>query len=207
MLRRQIWHNGDGGDALQEDIYAATYHLLETEGYQGVTFARVARGAQTSRSVLYRYYDNVFDLVFETIMAQIQAVGDVLRADNLDQGNLRATLIYVGEQFAQQVSSAPQKYLRNLFSEMMQQRDQERVDRILDIATTNNRAIMDDVIVQALKRGELTHRPTADAQLVIFQLIRYHYMVGNRTLDTTELTHLVDHVILPAMRHYDTNED
>ena len=55
------------GDRLDAEIFRVTYRLLETEGYQAVTFARIAREAQTSRSVLYRHWDTPFDLVLDAV--------------------------------------------------------------------------------------------------------------------------------------------
>ncbi|MEJ5967781.1 TetR family transcriptional regulator [Lactiplantibacillus plantarum] len=52
------------GNRLENAIYDTTYTLLSQYGLDQVTFSRVATAAATSRSVLYRYWDSTFDLIF-----------------------------------------------------------------------------------------------------------------------------------------------
>ncbi|WP_233262389.1 TetR family transcriptional regulator, partial [Lactiplantibacillus plantarum] len=59
------------GNRLENAIYDTTYTLLSQYGLDQVTFSRVATAAATSRSVLYRYWDSTFDLIFHTIIHQM----------------------------------------------------------------------------------------------------------------------------------------
>ena len=56
------------GSELKEAIYKAAINILENEGYEKVTFQNVAKEAKTTRSVLYRYWYDVFDLIFHKIL-------------------------------------------------------------------------------------------------------------------------------------------
>ena len=55
------------GDDLENTIYAATLKILARDGYEKTTFAQIAREAKTSRTVLYRRWDTIFELVHDAI--------------------------------------------------------------------------------------------------------------------------------------------
>ena len=63
------------GSELKEAIYKAAINILENEGYEKVTFQNVAKEAKTTRSVLYRYWNDVFDLIFEAVRFNISQIG------------------------------------------------------------------------------------------------------------------------------------
>ena len=89
MMRRR-------GKALEKAILDAAYDIIETSGYDDLTFQRVAKQAQTSRTVIYRRYETPVDLLHALVLYKsTQALGG--RMDDLfrDQGSLRADLLAV----------------------------------------------------------------------------------------------------------------
>ena len=87
------------GDELQQDIFDSTYEIFKNEGYQAITFTRVASAANTSRSVIYRYWDTPFDLVFDTVHSKIKTDGDMNNLDQVDGIDLRDNLFLIGKSF------------------------------------------------------------------------------------------------------------
>ena len=55
------------GDALVESIYNAAVRLIPHVGYANLTFQQIAKEAKTSRSVLYRRWANMFDILMEIV--------------------------------------------------------------------------------------------------------------------------------------------
>lgn len=142
------------GDKLQNDIYEATYRLLETEGYSAINFTRIAREANTSRSVVYRYWDTPFDLVFAAVRQRMQQAEARFENLDFDRGSLRDHLVYVGQHFILESNNGPFRLFKMLFSEMINQQERERTGQMLAEATESNIKIMDDVLQRAIQRGK-----------------------------------------------------
>lgn len=190
------------GDQLQNDIYAATYRLLETEGYSAINFARIAREANTSRSVVYRYWDTPFDLVFAAVQQRMQQSEGIFKSLDFERGSLRDHLLYVGQQFILESDNGPFRLFKMLFSEMISQQERERTGQMLAEATSSNIKIMDYVLQQAVQRGEITKLPPQATKLILFEQIRYTFMLENGGVPHQKLEEIVDHVVLPAILYF-----
>ncbi|GIN09655.1 TetR family transcriptional regulator [Shouchella clausii] len=190
------------GDKLQNDIYEATYRLLETEGYSAINFTRIAREANTSRSVVYRYWDTPFDLVFAAVRQRMQQAEARFENLDFDRGSLRDHLVYVGQHFILESNNGPFRLFKMLFSEMMNQQERERTGQMLAEATKSNIKIMDDVLQRAIQRGEITKFPPKATKLILFEQIRYTFMLENGLVSPQKLEEIVDHVVLPAILYF-----
>ncbi|ANS75770.1 transcriptional regulator [Paenibacillus yonginensis] len=190
------------GDQLQNDIYAAAYRLLETEGYSAINFARIAREANTSRSVVYRYWDTPFDLVFAAVQHRMQQSEGVFKSLDFDRGCLRDHLVSVGQHFILESDNGPFRLFKMLFSEMISQQERERTSQMLAEATGSNIKIMDCVLQQAVQRGEITKLPPKATKLILFEQIRYTFMLENGRVSHQKLEEIVDHVVLPAILYF-----
>ncbi|WP_010271769.1 TetR/AcrR family transcriptional regulator [Paenibacillus senegalensis] len=190
------------GDQLQNDIYAATYRLLETEGYSAINFTRIAREAKTSRSVVYRYWDTPFDLVFAAVQQRMQQSEEEFKNLDFDRGSLRDNLVYVGQHFILTSNHGPFRLFKMLFSEMISQQERERTSQMLAKATGSNIKIMDYVLQQAVQRGEITKLPPKATKLILFEQIRYTSMLENGGVSHQKLEEIVDHVVLPAILYF-----
>lgn len=103
------------GDQLQNDIYAVTYRLLETEGYSAINFTRIALEANTSRSVVYRYWDTPFDLVFAAVQQRMQQSDGGFKSLDFDRASLRDNLVSVGQHFILESNNGPFRLFKMLF--------------------------------------------------------------------------------------------
>ncbi|UYO07579.1 TetR/AcrR family transcriptional regulator [Paenibacillus sp. PSB04] len=190
------------GDQLQNDIYAVTYRLLETEGYSAINFSRIAREANTSRSVVYRYWDTPFDLVFAAVQQRMQQSEEELNNLDFDRGSLRDSLVYVGQYFILESNNGPFRLFKMLFSEMINQQERERTGQMLAKATGANIKMMDYVLQRAVQRGEITKFPPKATKLILFEQIRYTFMLENGLVSDQKLEEIVDHVVLPAILYF-----
>lgn len=184
-------------DDLQNAIYQVTYHLLLTTTYDQITFARIAREAKTSRSVLYRYWDSLFSLVLDTVHTSSQQEPQLLTDLNFDEGNLRANLLAAGQNFAEWMNSVPTEFNRLMLAEMASQNPQ--VTKLLSEATEYHTKVMDHILKLALQHREIINYPPIETKLALFKLIRYALVIENRTTSAKTVTDLVDHIVLPAI--------
>ncbi|GIN71638.1 TetR family transcriptional regulator [Bacillus sp. J14TS2] len=185
------------GDELLEAIYEVTYQILETEGYKEINFTRIAREAKTSRSVLYRYWDTTFDLVFDTVHNKRKPNKIIMDKLDFDYGNLRSNLMFIGEDFILTLESFPKEFYRIMLSEMIQH--QERSKKILLEATTFHNKLIDYVLQLAIDQKEITKWPPVETKLSLFQLIRYAFIVENEIVSKQKLESIIDYVVLPAI--------
>lgn len=188
------------GDELETAIYQVTYQLLATNNGTALTFSQVAKAAHTSRTVLYRYWESPFDLVLATLTHYRQQDPQSMQLEHIDQGSLRADLIYVGTSFAQAATAGVSQYFRQLFSLAVDEQDQRQLAKILSLSTTANLTLMQQVVKNARRRHELLRTPPQVTLLAMFNQIRYVTMIGGEIPEETEITRLVDDLILPAMQ-------
>lgn len=186
------------GDDLQTEIYNVTYEILDNEGYDEITFSKVAKFANTSRSVLYRYWDKVFDLVLETIMYKISNSNNELVLLNFDKGNLRNNLLYIGRKFIEQAKIGPNKHFRILFINASHSHQKE-LKQLIDIANQSNLKIMDYALALAINKNEINHMPSNLVKLTYFQLLRYYDWISLEVLSPVMLEQILDEIILPSI--------
>lgn len=185
------------GDELLEVIFEVTYQILETEGYQEINFTRIAREAKTSRSVLYRYWDTPFNLVFDAVHNKRKLNKINIDKLDFDYGDLRSNLIFIGEDFILTIESFPKEFYRIMLLEMIQH--QKRSKKILSEATAFHNELVDYVLQLAIERKEITELPPVETKLSIFKLIRYAFIVENEIVSKQKLESIIDHVVLPAI--------
>lgn len=189
------------GDRLDAEIFRVTYQLLENEGYQAVTFARIAREAETSRSVLYRHWDTPFDLVFEAVHDRNRSVEFDMHDLDFDQGSLEEDLYYVGDNFLTWLTSVPTSFNQMMLLEIQNQ--PKRIKQIMQEARTYNISVMEHVLKNARRRGELTKFPPEETKLALFQIIRCKVIIESADVTKKELWVLVRSVVKPAIQHFD----
>ena len=82
------------GETLIESIYDAAVKLIKEAGYANLTFQQIAKAAKTSRSVLYRRWSNMFDLLMEIVDDRsAKALGSQLIDRIENTGTLRGDLL------------------------------------------------------------------------------------------------------------------
>ena len=82
------------GNTLVESIFEAAVRLIKEVGYANLTFQQIAKAAKTSRSVLYRRWANMFDLLMEIVDDRSsKALGGQLIDRIENAGTLRGDLL------------------------------------------------------------------------------------------------------------------
>ncbi len=185
------------GDQLENAIYEVAYRLLTTEGFNAINFARIAREAKTSRSVIYRHWDTAFDLVFETVHNRFQELEDESQKTSFDKGNLRDNLLLIGQMFIKQLNSFPLEFNRMVLYEM--QNSPKRIKEMLAEARKSHLQIMDHILLIAIEKKEIAKMPIVETKLALFQLIRHAIILENEPVSDKKLEALVDFIVLPAI--------
>lgn len=170
------------GVELKEAVYQATVELLETGGYEAVTFQKVAKKAQTTRSVIYRHWDDIFDLIFEAARFHVEKSqdwqGSIIDL-TFNSGELRQDLLDMMTIMRKNSELYPKNFLPFVFFEQSQGRN--FFDHRLNFITSNNLIIMERILAHAQERGEAREKIGQTAKLLPFQMLRYHIMLeGDR---------------------------
>lgn len=187
------------GDQLEHDIYAATYALLRQEGVAAISFSQVANAANTSRSVLYRYWDSPFDLLFQTVMFEIDRQTDGPIETPLNEGSLHADLLALAHRFLAQTNNEPFRYFRLLFTDSLQQQNQVQLRELNVKLDQAHLQMMRPVIQNALRHHELMRTPAIASQLVLFDLLRYHDLMGDDVKTDEKINTLIADIVNPSL--------
>jgi AcrR family transcriptional regulator len=190
MMRRR-------GKALEKAILDAAYDIIETSGYDDLTFQRVAKQAQTSRTVIYRRYETPVDLLHALVLYKsTQALGG--RMDDLfrDQGSLRADLLAVVNIYQRFFDAVGPKLLGAVLTEFS--RNYERFRAWSEQARNGHLKIMKKVEEYAKRRGEIAHDFTEMQMSLPFDLLRAENIIRHEKITNAYLNRLVDEVLLPV---------
>lgn len=158
-------HSRRRGDELKKAIYKAAVHILENEGYEKVTFQNVAKEAKTTRSVLYRYWDDVFDLIFEAVRFNISQNpewrGNVIDQE-INSGSLRQDLIELLTFMRENFKLYPKGFLA--FVSFMQSQGKNVLESTVGNVLPSNLIIMERLLARAQERGEAREKKLGKQQ-------------------------------------------
>ncbi|GBG96867.1 TetR/AcrR family transcriptional regulator [Lactococcus termiticola] len=181
------------GEALKNAIFEATMSLLEKEGWEAVTFKTVAEKAETTRSVLYRHWENPESLRYQAVIWSLQNNPDwhgSIRDHEFTGDSLRSDLLDMVAFSRENASLFPEGFINQIFF-------YQAAEQLFDEIAATNIDIMDKILDRARKRGEIRGDIARAAKLLPFQLFRYNNMTMNRVMTMEELEELVDDVLLP----------
>lgn len=185
------------GEELEKAILEAAYEIIETSGYEKMTFQRVARQAKTSRTVIYRRYETPVDLLHALVLYRsTRAMGGRMIDLFRDQGSLRADLLEVVGIYQRFFDAVGQKFMSAVMIEYS--RNYERFRDWFEQAFDSNVRMMKWVEENAKRRGEITHDFTELQMRLPFDLLRIENVVRHGRITPAYLTRLVDEVLLPV---------
>jgi len=185
------------GEELEKAILDAAYEIIETSGYEEMTFQRVARQAQTSRTVIYRRYETPVDLLHALVLYRsTRAMGGRMIDLFRDQGSLRADLLEVVGIYQRFFDAVGQKLMSAVMTEFS--RNYERFRDWFERALDSNVRMMKIVEANAKRRGEITHDFTEMQMRLPFDLLRIENVIRHERVTAAYLTRLVDEVLLPV---------
>ncbi|AZN38816.1 TetR/AcrR family transcriptional regulator [Paenibacillus albus] len=185
------------GKELESAILEAAFEIFQTSGYQEMTFQNVAKKAKTSRTVLYRQYENQANLLHE--MAHYR-ISQMFGANTLlelieDHGSLRSDLLAMVTIYRQFLVAIGPEMFSAVLLELS--RKQENWKAILLHAQEGNMQMMQRIQNFAKKRGEITEDLTMMQMQLPLNMMRYEYIIKGGDLTEPYLTALVDEVLVP----------
>jgi AcrR family transcriptional regulator len=190
------------GKELENAILEAAFDIFQTSGYQEMTFQNVAKKAKTSRTVLYRQYENPMNLLHEMAHYRLSQVFGVNTLFNLieDQGSLRSDLLALVDVYQRFLAAIGPELFSTVLIEFS--RNQDALKEIGIHAQEGNERIMKKIQEFAKKRGEIACDFTSFQMQIPFHMMRHEYMLKGGNLRESYLSQLVDEVLMPIYLNY-----
>lgn len=184
------------GDALVESIYDAVVKLIKEVGYANLTFQQIAKAAKTSRSVLYRRWANMFDLLMEIVDDRSsKALGGQLIDRIENTGTLRGDLINLLTLYQSTYTEIGPEIMSAALFEIGQAN--KKVSEAEADVTAKNILVMQKLLKNAKSRGEKI-KMVSDITLTLpFNLIRLENLMY-KNVDSNRIALFVDEILLPV---------
>ncbi|PCS01254.1 TetR/AcrR family transcriptional regulator [Lactococcus fujiensis] len=189
------------GEVLISAIYEATIEILEQKGYEAVTFQNVARQAHTTRSVIYRYWDDPFHLIYEASLQHMKKNSNwqgPMIDHEFNSGALRTDLWNMMQQLKENATFFPKNFLTFLHFEQIQ--GKRTLEHLLPEVQQSNLIIIERILARAQERGEAREHIGQTAKMLPFQISRYHLLVDNQIISNDNIKKIVDEVLLPLYK-------
>lgn len=185
------------GAALEAAILDAAWDVLETDGWNGFTFAGVAERAHSSKPVLYRRWRSREELLRATLRRR----GETVRREVPDTGSLREDTIAVLTGI---------NHLRGSVAAVMSMRlsaQFQDLDLGLSPAELRQELVgdressMEVIVARAIARGELGPRtPPARVISLPVDLLRHELLMTLEPAAPEIIISILDDVFLPLAR-------
>lgn len=135
---------------LDRRLLAATWSLLTTDGYEALTFAKVAAEAGAHRTDVYRRWATKVRLVIDALAAHLPPMSAV------DTGALRSDLKLFLDELAAAWSMPWMDGVVSVFVDL--RNDPEADDSFTQLARRRSLPVI-DALHRAVERGEITQMP------------------------------------------------
>lgn len=183
------------GQELEDAILDAAWDQLVEGGYGNFTVDAVAERAETSRSVIYRRWDDRDELVKAAVASGLRST----RIEAPDTGSLRQDVIELLRR-----SSEARAQLAPLLSVLIGSSFSATGVSFADIRTQmlrgRTRGAMDDILDRAVARGEVDPaRLTRRVRAVAFDLLRHDLIMTLKPLPDEDIIDIVDEIFLPLV--------
>jgi AcrR family transcriptional regulator len=183
------------GATLEAAILDAAWDVLETDGWNGFTFAGVAERAHSSKPVLYRRWRTREELLRATLRRQ----GETIRREVLDTGSLRGDTIAVltgVNQLRSSVAAVMSMRLSAQFQDLRLSPAELRRELVGDRESS-----MEVIVARAIARGELGPKtPPARVISLPVDLLRHELRMTLEPAAPAIIASIVDDVFLPLAR-------
>ncbi len=179
----------------EDEILDAAVELLMEVGYDRLTMDAVAREARASKATLYRRWETKASLVVEAL-ARAKSAPHI---DEHDTGTLRGDLLstFCGHQG---LSGSATGVLGSVITAVST--DPEFAERFRETFIAPKIAVSRGIYRRAQERGEID--PDLDLDIIVPALagiLLHRAFIMGAPIDDTTIERVVDHVILPAVRH------
>ncbi|WP_062298794.1 TetR/AcrR family transcriptional regulator [Demequina maris] len=177
---------------LLDAIRAAVLEELRERGYQDVTFEGVARRAGTSKTVLYRRFDNRADMVIDALVTARLGTPPA----SFD-GPLREDLVALMRGIMERLGPEGVKTFRGVIGEV----DDATVARVSSLVLAQFEAWLAGILERARGAGELGPEPVpARVVAAIVALLRHEVFFVYGAGRPADIEGIVDEVVLPLLR-------
>ncbi len=188
--------SGRPRDLVREgEILVCVLELLGEVGYDALTFEAVARRARASKATLYRRWESKRDMVVAAVKAGPASGASAIA---IDTGSLRGDLIALCERLEGTMSSADPTMSLMLLQAGLE--DPDLCRHIEEATGPTGAKLPESVLSAAIGRGELP----AGAQPFPYEEITGSVLLLRRLnglpAGAEYLTHLVDNILIPALR-------
>lgn len=214
MVEKQIRKRGE---KLDNKIFQVVIDLLKTQTYEEVTYTLVAQEAHTSRTVLYRRWSTMIELMHDAVNWKVHNVsssrlhgagGQIAGMINdesivgsngsVSTGNLRDDLIEMSENFWTATQIVGPEYMRAMMIEYG--RSNPYLQKLVPRARQINLDVVNRILMNALERGEIKQVPSENVRMLFFDLTRYRMMMNQNIITSQEdLTQIIDEVVMPSI--------
>jgi AcrR family transcriptional regulator len=183
------------------ELLAVTLRLLQEHGYEGLTVDAVANAARASKATVYRRWPSKAELVLAAFVEGIRQV-----AVPPDSGTLRGDLLRIGETIRQQ-GHQHASTIRAVLVEVSRQPALKDAlqHRFLD----QRKALIHDLLQQAVDRGEIAGDALADEELwdLLPGYLIFRSIIPGRPTTQHTVQVLVDKVMIPSLTRLSAAED
>jgi AcrR family transcriptional regulator len=184
------------GEKLEKAILEAAYEIMQTSGYENMTFQNVAKQAKTSRTVIYGRYNNQVELLYALVQYRLtQALGGKMIDLVQEKGSLRDDLLAVLELYQQFLEAVGPEIMSAILFELSQKNEHFR--ELSSRGRESNIEMMKKVQKFARQRGEIRHEFSVMQMSLPFDILRFEYMVRGGKVTEGYLNQLVDEVLMP----------
>ncbi|MDP4099324.1 TetR/AcrR family transcriptional regulator [Paenibacillus sp. P96] len=185
------------GEKLEKAILEAAYEIMQTLGYEQMTFQNVAKQAKTSRTVIYGRYHNQVDLLYALVQYRLaQALGGKMIDLVQENGSLREDLLAVLELYQQFLEAVGPEIMSALLFELSQKNEQ--FQQLSVRGRESNIEVMRKVQKFARQRGEIRHEFSVMQMSLPFDILRFEHMIRGGKVSKEYLSQLVDEVLMPV---------
>ncbi|MBJ7336886.1 TetR/AcrR family transcriptional regulator [Mycolicibacterium sp.] len=178
--------------AREAEFLAITLELLQQNGYERLTIDAVAATAKASKATVYRRWPSKAELV---LAAFIEGIRQTVVPPKT--GSLRSDLLALGQAVNEQ-SGRHASTVGAVLPELS--RNPALGDAMKNVFVDQRRAVMTEVLQQAVDRGEIDAAAISDELWdVLGGYLVFRQMVSGTPPSDATVTALVDEVLLPSL--------
>ncbi|GEK28758.1 TetR/AcrR family transcriptional regulator [Furfurilactobacillus siliginis] len=184
------------GAELEQAIFAATNAILKEEGFEQLSFQKVAERAGTSKPVLYRRWASTFELVLAAIREPAVRINGRFTDFEPTGASLADDLLQMLLRFSDVISEYGNTYLQIVLTEISRNSDRRG---IFEFGERGDIQVMTRILKRATDRGETVRSDVSEsAMLLPFTQARYAALVRGHVMSADELAQLVTEILLPV---------
>jgi len=179
----------------EAELLAVTLHLLQQEGYDGLTVDAVAARARASKATVYRRWPTKAELV---LAAFIEGVRQVAVAP--ETGSLRGDLLQVGEVICDQART----HGSTMRAVLVEASRNPALNEVMQHQFLNQRkALFTQILGQAVDRGEIEGAAISeDLWDVMPGYLIFRSIFSLRPPSRRTVQSLVDDVMMPSLTRH-----